>query len=395
LRSVINYFFVGILIFAAFLNIHFLNKAVFASPPVFTRKTFEDKQSDWLVCPPPKTQICHSVSKGDGDNSTDIIATSYYSDGRYLYGTIWLNSPLNITKSYSFIGYGFYIDTDIDGSPPSYQIEVNRLGNNPWRKVDREIEPPVSNFTHPLTQDTMKFLYIDSHYDKLLKNNQRYISFSVDLGEIGLPSQYRILFYTQELKGGQLILDFSNWISVPPPKVSLSLKPNAITDIRNSGEQIVDVFVNSTTGFDQLVTLSTNRTNYINSTFPTNNTFHLPPYDIDTKQIKIKALINEREINENDYPISKTLRITANSTPPPPPVIGSNIEQENTLTNAYLYIKINRPLSAFEQLWGIVTDFNNKVISPINGIWTFLIGVLTVSVPWAIRRFRKRPRYYT
>lgn len=230
-------------------------------------------------------------------------------------------------------------------------------------------------------------MHTDYDYGTSLKNNQRYVSFSVDLGEIGLASQYRILFYTRELKDGQLIWDFGKWISVPPPQVSLSLEPNTTVELRNGEQKNVDVFVNSTTGFDQLITLSTNDTSYIDSTFLTNKTFHLPPYDLDARRIKVNATINNAKIIDKDYPLTETLRITANSTPTP--VNGSNIAQQNTITNTYLHIKINRALSTLEQVWEFVTDFN-KAISPISGIWTFLIGILTVSVPWAIRRSRRR-----
>jgi hypothetical protein len=362
-------------------------QSAFASSPLFTRKVFKDDISDWVNCPPPNTYICYAYEKKKVNNSTDIIAASYHSNGRYLNATIWLNSPLDIKHPYPFIGYGFIIDTNLDGSPPSYLIEANKAANNPWRKVDMEYEPVSNIFFEGYNnfEATQKFLHVDYNYSKLLKDKTRYVSLSLDLDEISLPKQYQVLFYTKELRGNLLIFDFTKWISIPPPRVSLSLNPNTV-NIRPDEDKIIDLFVNSTSSIRQRVNLYTNQSDDFIAEFQANKEFNLLPYEVRRIPLNVSSY-NEGNLTDSNYPIRKTLLISATSTPPP--ISNDDIPQENTTTKLVLSIDIDRPLTYFESFLQSLSDFNNKVIDPISGIWTFVLGVLTISIPWAIRKVKK------
>jgi len=362
----------------------FLIPSAFASSPLFTRKVIKDDISDWVNCPPPNTMLCRAVEKKEGNNSTDIIAASYHSNGRYLNATIWLNSPLDIQSPYPYIGYGFYLDTNLDGSPASYRTEVNKVNNNPWRKVVMEDEPP-SKIPEDFLEATQKFLHIDYNYSKLLKEKTRYISLSLDLDQFGSPNQYQVLFYSRELRNNLLIFDFLNWISIPPPQASLSLNPNTVK-IRPDEDKVIDLFVNSTSNFRQRVDLYTNQSEYFVTKFQANNKLDLSPYEVRRIPLKVSSY-NEDKLTDRNYPIRETLLISAVSTPP---LISNNdIPQESTTTKSVLSIDIDKPLTYFENFLQNISDFNNKVIKPINEIWTFVLGVLAISIPWAIRKLKK------
>ena len=74
-------------------------------------------------------------------------STSFTSDGRTLYATIWLSSPLHANQSYEALAYGIevYID-DYSGNfshsnLPYYNVYIQQQKNGTWTKNGVEYDP--------------------------------------------------------------------------------------------------------------------------------------------------------------------------------------------------------------------------------------------------------------
>ena len=110
---------------------------------------------------------------------------------------------------------------------------------------------------------------------------------------IDSPNKYQVLFFTQERqeKTGSVLDDFTNWVPIPPPDVTISPIPNSV-DLRIGDEKTVLSQVNSTTGFEPIVhQFPRNVPPNVKLTFEKND-LHLPSYGTIRTSLKIKALQN-------------------------------------------------------------------------------------------------------
>jgi hypothetical protein len=173
---------------------------VFASSPSFAREEIRDDFGDWINIT--------TAEPAEGDPLADILSVDYYSDGRSLNSTVWLSSPLypssfgNINVSYVLL-----IDSDmnrgtgIEGA--DYKIEIkwdNRTKS--WTREFIEWESIHPRIGHVEDRAISKITLDAKNYTGFSEIGNRYISLSTDLGAIGSPSQYRIIFYTSEKKSG-------------------------------------------------------------------------------------------------------------------------------------------------------------------------------------------------
>ena len=88
-----------------------------SSSPSFSRQEIDDKNSDWL-------DVWRGRSTNIGDKVTDIQVVNYYSDGRFLNATLWLDKFNEIGPSDRQLNYGMYIDSDFNKmfSPTRYKV---------------------------------------------------------------------------------------------------------------------------------------------------------------------------------------------------------------------------------------------------------------------------------
>jgi hypothetical protein len=61
----------------------------------------------------------------------------------------------------------------------------------------------------------------------------------------GSPVRYRTLFYTYT--DDSLLSDFTNWINIPPPALSVSISANPV-DLTVGGKATTYLTINSTSG---------------------------------------------------------------------------------------------------------------------------------------------------
>ncbi len=90
-----------------------------------------------------------------------------------------------------------------------------------------------------------------------------------DLGSIGYPSRYDLLFHTAESYKSNEVRQFTSWVNIPPPSLEITTSPNDIM-IRQGQEMLVPARIMSTTGFSNDViniTLAGNNNNNNNNNY--------------------------------------------------------------------------------------------------------------------------------
>jgi hypothetical protein len=332
-------------------------------------------------------------STGLSDKSVDILTVTYYSTGKTLNATFWLQAPFkkedppphgNLYKK----SYGMFIDTDFD-KVPNFRIEVQKFQNHTWTKVAREFEPQ-----YPLNlAKSHRFFDIHRNYSDFYRNNDRYVDLTFDLGSIGYPEKYEILFYTEQRIACQkqncktVIYDFTDWILIPPPRISLSISPNPLS-LRPGEEKPVDVEVNSTWDFTLSAMNQTNVIVYLNGS---RSYSPLDGMAIVPISVKIRDIADS-----NKYPLSinASATVTTDSlykiktTAEKDEFAASNQPRQIISEHSRLIVDVQNPYTLFQ----LLANFNDTVITPISGIWTFLAGVVAVVTPLVIRMYSKKQK---
>jgi hypothetical protein len=363
-----------------------------ASSPSFIRQTLIDNSNYWV-------DVANDKRTTNGIPSTDIRTVTYSSNGRTLEATFWLYSDFDKTLpdphgNLNKISYGIFIDTDFD-KQSEYRMEIQKFKERNWTKMVREFEP-----FFPLPKSS-KFLEVERNYTGFFNKNwdDRYVNVTLDLADIGFPDRYQVLFYTEQrlnCSGSAcktVKYDFTEWALVPPPSISISTSPKSL-EIIPGEEKTIDIEVNSTTDFQPVVQiLASNRLGIIIN-YPSNTIFQLPSYGFETIPLRIKMLQNvtaseqtlHLPIYANLTMITEGLRqFKPNNVEPTGEEIHLLRESVSNQTDkTILLLKVQKPLTPFEVTLDHLASFNNTVITPISGIWTFIIGVLTLGIPWAI-----------
>jgi uncharacterized membrane protein YphA (DoxX/SURF4 family) len=360
-------------------------QSILAESPDYTRQELLDKRNDQVTISHEKDDWFHILSRvrlvePSSDPSNDIHRVTYSSDGRLLNATMWLGStPFNNSA------YGVLVETDSNQASGQqgidYRIELGRSTNsNEWRTSVQEIESPITGLVDKIE---LANYTVNMTPGKIVR-------LTVDLKDIGSPERYSLIFYARkDLGPGLSSIDFSDRTSVPFPQYTLITKP-AIIELRRDDEQKIEIQLES--NYQQIGVFG---------------------YGIQDKPSIIdRVMFEERDFNTSTVnPISLTIHIDRNaksgsyvlkllpiySSQPSFLFLGeSNVRDGQVKSLVFnegvgilqmdLPIYILDPLTFQEQL----SLFNEKWITPINGIYGF-IGVIAVGViSWSYQSYQNQ-----
>jgi hypothetical protein len=197
-------------------------------------------------------------------NFTNLSHVSYSSDGQFLNTTMWILHPFEESPINQILSYGILIDVDPisdlsewvkvtgwEGTDYSTKVIWN---NNTWTKVTEEWADGAD----------IRVLDKEKNYTRFFDSEKPYhVNLDFDLESIGYPQRYNIMFYTiDSFKYNNRyydIVDFSQWIPIPPPRVDLELIPSSIT-LRPGEEKTVEIRIKLTpeeSNFVQNITIFT------------------------------------------------------------------------------------------------------------------------------------------
>jgi hypothetical protein len=180
------------------------------------------------------------------DDSSDIQEITYSNDGDMLNATLWLKGPIHsIPSKYGANTVVYGVLVDIDNNPTTgkfgvdYQKEIrwtNKTGN--WTSYLYEYSSPLD----------YRILNQESNESDFFLDNKTFAVVSVDLKSLTSPTVFRVLYYTIVIyNNSKIILDFSNWIDIPPPLYVFSSTPSPIV-VRQGEQKKVGVQLISSTG---------------------------------------------------------------------------------------------------------------------------------------------------
>ena len=230
-----------------------------AVSPSFVRQEIQDGSHDLLAI----NDNAQNITKLDYldvnesiFNSWDIDRISYFSDGRFLNATIWLHDTLNndLLSKVPGVNFGMMIDVN-----PNLAVGIG--GANYHKEVFYPAPPGTHNTTENYwTEDTdetlsdgpRRHLNASEHnynYNQLFQKGARYIPLSLDLSNLVFPEQYKVMFYVSFADDhGNIILDFTSWMDIPPPKFNLSASSGSIVEIRSGETKSIGLVLKSSFG---------------------------------------------------------------------------------------------------------------------------------------------------
>jgi hypothetical protein len=207
---------------------------------------------------------------------SDIQSVTYSSDGKFLNATIWLKKdiPHNIVSD--TLGYAIFIDADnnIETGYDGIDYAVLLAWDNDTKEWSR--------FSYQLPFEGVKKALNDKCAKTFPTNSfPRFIDLCADLRVFGSPSQYMVLFSTNNVFSPTVKLeDYSKWVRIPPPQYTISSSPNAII-LRPGEQKTIDVRINSTEAIESSVTLYAQNQSTIQTTFDSSNV-HVPSFGMTT-----------------------------------------------------------------------------------------------------------------
>ena len=355
------------------------------------------------------------ISSFEALNVIDILKVSYYSNGRTFYSTYWLGAPFNQDDFFPIkentnrifrsvnepqlptlegntitITFGMFIDTDLNENP-DYLVSVHRKTNGNWSYAFTEYEPVISSINEIFETKTY---YINEQNGFSSVNGKSYFNLAADLGLLGAPSRYKVLFFsseTTEYTNGtrNTINDFTNWVSVPPPTIAISTVPKSI-DVKQGENKTISLLVNSTSGYSPVVSLIANPKDGIDVKFA-NNTLTIPSYG--TSRVNLAV-----HVNESASTGPSAIPIFANIALPPEFIAGaqrndpsfkdkfnisSTVTGQDITTQSLLSItKIEK-----DPFYQPVLDSMNKFAVPLS----FVSGIITGGLgKWIVGILRKK-----
>ncbi len=358
--------------------------------PQFERQEIRDDNSDWVNMVTGEN-LGNNGSKGPA--YTDIDSINYFSDGQTLNATFWLSSISDLTTGKDIpntkqIYYGILIDSDFNNDTGyqgiDYQVEIK--WNDTSKKWNRSFNEFSTNGHSRNITDI-----IDNHQNFLNKRSGSVIM-DVDLKPMLFPDRYRLFFYAYSLSDGSYLLDAVRWVYVPPPEFSVSTKPEILVMVPGEKKN-VDVLINSTTGFQPIVSLNVeNIPKGINLT--TGDTvIPVPPYGFATTTLTLNA--------EETAPAgSRTFFILANISflnstfysPIVNPETHKNpilkINSESIMKRFPMVMTITDPVP----LSDIVKTWLTEWFNPLTGTWTTLTTIATGILGWRIWKRQSKRR---
>jgi hypothetical protein len=357
--------------------------------PSFPNQEIIDSVRDWIY-------MKNGSYTQDGDRSTDIESVDYYSDGKTLNAILWLYHPFQVNQSNlknEEVDYGMYIDADFDDRTGFQGIEYKfEIGWNNQSKKWTKVLEKWSYFGDTIVLDNQTISYTN-----FSKKDAHYVRLSVDLDAMLSPKKYKVIFYGEVRRQGDLITDFTRMVAIPPLELIVSTSPNSV-ELRKGESKTIEVKVNTTQGYEPTVNLNaTSQSKHLALDFTKNDTslnreytLRIPSYGIATIPLTITS-------TENATLGPHTLFIFANSSFPPEhlikakslqeptrdPLLPAALTSENIFTQSSLLVTLIEPLTWIDH----VGDFWDKLGEPLS----FVTGIITGHIgPWVFIKIRER-----
>jgi hypothetical protein len=232
------YYYYFVYSLALLLSLQLASSDSYSSPITFVRQEIIDivNIDGWN----------HITEEFSSEQFQDIKSITYYSDGNFLYATIFLKSLFEIHPKSNYTAYGMLIDVD-------YDI------NTGWNGFDYILTISYNNdqkiWTYQLEErsndGSARILDQKNNFTKFFDaSNSEYVYLSLDLKKINYPEEFLIVFYTdydyQDNESGSYnaITDFSDMVFIPPPRFQITTLPNNII-LRPGEEDIVQININT------------------------------------------------------------------------------------------------------------------------------------------------------
>jgi hypothetical protein len=362
--------------------------SIFASSPPFSVQGIYLRHNDWLInldYPLTVRNITQCRAGQQHIPFPNIQAVSYYSDGKSLFATMWLSSQFKEINSTSEIhrSYASFIvpDSVYNVTNQSYETTIDWDRQNRSWTEKFHIWSPIAGFDKILSQE--------KNYTGFYERGKNYVDLHLDLGAIGYPSEYSVVSYATETfitKGNRLcsLIYITDLVHVPPPKFVISILPSSKT-LRQGDMDKIELELKSNTTLSLVALLSTDSIEGIESSIVPRE-ISVSPFGMATSTLQLKVLNNATiqthrlRINaEISIPIKVTSHVSGK-------ILGSPLPVGTILKNTDFIITVQPPLSFGDRL----NNFYNTTLSPISGIWTFLLGVAGVTAPLIIRAYKKQ-----
>ena len=320
---------------------------------------------------------------------SDIASVSYYSDGKHLNATIWLNS-FNEDIDYDIINRDYFIQIDVKSVYDAYSADFTSGMN--WNNKSQFWTKEVAEFAGSNLHDWRDWRYIEQtplSFDLIQKgeNGRNYIPLSFDLESINSPDEYRVLFATEDIfiKDGIYcdLIDITDYFPIPPPQYNISLSENSIF-LKPGQEKNIELKIESDANFLSTSYFTVNPINEIEAKI-TPDVLSIPPNGISTSLVNIEALENATihphtlSISSLIYP-NETLSIGFNQ-------LEGNLQHAILQSNLDLVAVVEEPLTILDY----VDNTLNAWGKPIRDFFTLITTIGGAGISgWILNRVRNK-----
>lgn len=345
-------------------------------------------------------KICSQIS--NKLTSPDITSVKYSSNGKILKSNVYVSDSFNIDQErkvreidfpqveYLYKRYSMIVDTkSIFDIGPDYGVErlwSPAYHDTNWYNSSFELSSN-GNFTPISNSVDNNFINNSVSVLKEIYLADYSLPFQFDLSLSNYPDQYNvnILFeegYNVNINGTYINCnraDVSQWLPIPPPKLSMFLSSNSL-DLRPEETKNIILSINNNANLNTKIILSDlSPSDNLNVKFFPNPIF-ISPFSNATSIVKITSphyknsdTIPVRIKSEIEFPQNITI-IGTNTTIRDISDVKINLVREFT-------VNLFPPYGLDEYL----ASFVDKYITPLNSVWTFLVGVGAVLSPKIIQ----------
>jgi hypothetical protein len=231
---------------------------------------------------------------------------------------------------------------------------------------------------------TARTISKQNNYTGFYEEGGTSVLLSLDLSLVNYPNKYVVLteIYDEYANNGHncSLNDFTGWTSFPPPQFNITVP--SIASMRAGEEKTLPLLIKSDSQVDSEITFSTNKTGDMELSVKPNH-IQLPSSGSTAASMKVRVPPNQ---SAGTYMSDIHGEIYLSSP------VDSNFESYGKASSANvsidkpMQIEILEPLSIDENL----KQFTNRWITPVTGIWSFLVGVAVVLGPLMARWYDKR-----
>jgi len=217
---------------------------VSAIPPFFSRQEIADASFDGYDINLDNNVIKKAYYNDTESELPDLRYIDYFSDGRLLNATLWLNKAFQNTPAIDTdFHYGMLIDADSNSATGlegvDYQVDI--LFDTITKKWVKYL------FDHS-TISRHRTLALEN-YTSFFEKSNNFVSLSVNLDSLSSPNKYKVMFYAYvyQQDTAHFITDFSNWVDIPPPTYYILTSQNPL-QLRAGDTKTIGAQLKSTTG---------------------------------------------------------------------------------------------------------------------------------------------------